>query len=65
MLAGVCVGGCDRGVGEVVVFSMGTRLLTAATQQRDNKQISHFQPVGTSVADAHRRRPRGSRTHLP
>lgn len=31
MLAGVCVGGWDRGVGEVVVFSMGTRLLTATT----------------------------------
>lgn len=30
MFAGVCVGGWDKGVGEVVVFSMGTRLLTAA-----------------------------------
>lgn len=30
MFAGICVGGWDRGVGEVVVFSMGTRLLTAA-----------------------------------
>lgn len=31
MFAGVCVGGWDRSVGEVVVFGMGTRLLTAAT----------------------------------
>lgn len=30
MFAGIGVGGWDRGVGEVVVFSMGTRLLTAA-----------------------------------
>lgn len=29
MFVGICVGGWDRGVGEVVVFSMGTRLLTA------------------------------------
>lgn len=35
MLAGVCEGGWDRGVGEVVVFSMGTRLLTATTQKQD------------------------------
>lgn len=33
MLAGICVGGWDRGVGEVVVFSMGTRLLTAAEKK--------------------------------
>lgn len=33
MFAGICVGGWDRGVGEVVVFSMGTRLLTAARQK--------------------------------
>lgn len=32
MFAGVCVGGWERGVGEVVVFSMGTRLLTAARE---------------------------------
>lgn len=35
MLAGICVGGWDRGVGEVVVFSMGTRLLTAAEKERN------------------------------
>lgn len=34
MFAGICVGGWDRGVGEVVVFSMGTRLLTAATEKK-------------------------------
>lgn len=27
------MGGWDRGVGEVVVFSMGTRLLTAAKEK--------------------------------
>lgn len=31
MFAGVCVGGWDKGVGDDVVFSIGTRLLTAAT----------------------------------
>ena len=35
MFAGVCVGGWDRGVGEVVVFSMGTRLLTAAIRNNE------------------------------
>lgn len=30
MFVGICVGGWDRGVGEVVVFNMGTWLLTAA-----------------------------------
>lgn len=34
MFAGVCVGGWDRGVGEVVVFSMGTRLLTAGIAKK-------------------------------
>lgn len=33
MFEGICVGGWDRGVGEVVVFSMGTRLLTAAKEK--------------------------------
>lgn len=33
MFGGICVGGWDRGVGEVVVFSMGTRLLTAAKEK--------------------------------
>lgn len=35
MFAGICVGGWERGVGEVVVFSMGTRLLTAVTEKED------------------------------
>ena len=35
MFAGICVGGWDRGVGEVVVFSMGTRLLTAAIKRKE------------------------------
>lgn len=34
MFAGICVGGWDSGVGEVVVFSMGTRLLTAAKEEK-------------------------------
>lgn len=34
MFAGVCVGGWERGVGEDVVFSMGTRLLTAARKKQ-------------------------------
>lgn len=29
MFVGICVGGWVRGVGEVVAFSIGTRLLTA------------------------------------
>lgn len=33
MFAGVCAGGWERGVGEVVVFSMGTRLLTATKKK--------------------------------
>lgn len=37
MFAGICVGGWDRGVGEVVVFSMGTRLLTAAIDEKRQK----------------------------
>lgn len=40
MFAGVCVGGWDRGVGEVVVFSMGTRLLTAATEKSKSYYIN-------------------------
>lgn len=39
MFEGICVGGWDRGVGEVVVFSMGTRLLTAATKNKMVKVI--------------------------
>lgn len=35
MFAGICVGGWDRGVGEVVVFIMGTRLLTAAIEEKN------------------------------
>lgn len=37
MFAGICVGGWDSGVGEVVVFSMGTRLLTAAKKKEKHK----------------------------
>lgn len=37
MFAGVCAGGWERGVGEVVVFSMGTRLLTAAIKKKKRK----------------------------
>ena len=38
MFEGICVGGWDRGVGEVVVFSMGTRLLTAAIETKSGKK---------------------------
>ncbi len=41
MFAGICVGGWDRGVGEVVVFSMGTRLLTAAMEKKEDKVYEH------------------------
>lgn len=33
MFVGVCVGGWEGGVGDVVVFSVGTRLLTTAKQE--------------------------------
>lgn len=40
MFADVCVGVWERGVGEFVVFSMGTRLLTAAKEKMDaNVQV--------------------------
>lgn len=40
MFAGICVGGWDRGVGEVVVFSMGTRLLTASTEKKEKGYVN-------------------------
>lgn len=43
MFAGICVGGWDRGVGEVVVFSKGTRLLTAAIEQKEKKSYMNIQ----------------------
>lgn len=39
MFGFVCVGGWDRGVGDVVVVSMGTRLLTAAIQKGGKTSI--------------------------
>lgn len=39
MFAGICVGGWDRGVGEVVVFIMGTRLLTAAIEGKKYRYV--------------------------
>lgn len=36
----VCVRGWERGVGEVVVFSIGTLLLTAATHRPDTENKS-------------------------
>lgn len=34
MFPGICVGGWDMGVGEVVGFSMGTRLPTAVVDKK-------------------------------
>lgn len=45
MFAGVCAGGWDRGVGEVVVFSMGTRLLTAAIGKKKRKVKSYNKDI--------------------
>lgn len=42
MFADVCVGGWESGVGDVVVFSMGTRLLTAGKDKRKKKTNSDF-----------------------
>ena len=47
MFAGICVGGWDRGVGEVVVFSMGTRLLTAV-KEPDEKMLNKHAGFGFS-----------------
>lgn len=37
MLEGVCERGSDRGVGDVVVFNMGTLLLTAAGTEKEGE----------------------------
>lgn len=42
MFGFVCVGGWDRGVGEAVVVSMGTRLLTAAIHKGEKQQYQYM-----------------------
>lgn len=59
MFAGICVGGWDRGVGEVVVFSMGTRLLTAAGEPTGKLRDDVFRD------DASRTDNNDVPTHLP
>lgn len=67
MFAGICVGGWDRGVGEVVVFSMGTRLLTAAEKEKARRDVglSRHSNLRSGEKLQPRARCRDDSTYLP
>lgn len=65
MFVGICVGGWDKGVGEVVVFSMGTRLLTAAKEIKGKKSYIEHRYLGFSRHFRQRRNSNKKSTYLP